>query len=87
MRGLWKAFRAHPVATLTALLTGALSVLTLLQGLHILHGQVATWLDGAVALLTLILGWLTHQHVTPLAKPRASDGTPLIRMGDQYPIR
>ena len=42
----------------------------------------AVWVTTIVTLLTLVLGKLTHGAVTPLADPKANDGTPLAKVGN-----
>jgi hypothetical protein len=54
-------------------------------------GDVSTWLDAnsdtiALLILTaapLATALLSHKHVTPLADPRAKDGTPLVLSGSE----
>jgi hypothetical protein len=74
-------FKQNPVAmlaTLVALLTAADGTL---EGLHILSPSVAAWAAGAIAVLTAVLGVVTHGKVTPLANPRDNAGRPLTPAG------
>lgn len=63
------------LATVVALLTASDGTLT---GLHVLSPATAAWLGGAIAVLTAVLGVLTHGAVTPVANPHDDSGRPLV---------
>jgi hypothetical protein len=69
---------SKPVATLVAVATVALALLVALAGTGVLTGKAAAYLAAAIAVLNLGLGYIAHQKVTPVANPKAADGTPLV---------
>lgn len=78
----WSWVRRNPVAALTALVTvfGALDDFVLSQGV------TAHWLGtliAAQAFLSVVAGALAHRNTTSLVKPRAADGTPLVKIPEQ----
>jgi hypothetical protein len=70
--------RKFPVAWLTTLVTTLVAVDTALEGLHVLSVTQATWAGGIIAVLTAILGAITHSQVTPLVAPKDSSGRSLV---------
>jgi len=69
---------SKPVAVMTSVVTVALAVLTALAGTGVLSGKTAALASGAVAILTAVLGILTHGKVTPVAAPKDNGGRPLV---------
>jgi hypothetical protein len=63
-------------------MTVALGVLTGLAGVtavtDLLPKSVVGGMAIAIAVLTALLGAVTRDAVTPLARPRSEDGTPLV---------
>lgn len=53
----------NPVAKLVTLVTVLLGGLVALQGTGLLVGGAAAWVTAAVAVLTAVLGTLTHKAV------------------------
>ena len=70
-----KRFPVAWMAGVLALLTSADAVALLLHGLP---PAAASWVGLGITLLTLILGKITHNKVTPLADPRTDNGRPLV---------
>lgn len=68
----------NPVAWMSTLLTVLIAVDSALAGNHAYSPTVAAWVGGVIALLTALLGVLTHKIVTPLARPRDSSRRPLV---------
>lgn len=73
-----KGFKFKPVAWMTT----ALAVLTALEALnettHIVPDKYNAWILAAIGLLTVVLGVLAHNRVTPLAAPQDNAGVPLV---------
>ena len=69
---------SKPVAWLTTIVALLTALDGTLTGLHVLSPAVGGWLAGAVAVLTTILGVITHNNVTPVANPKSADGRPLV---------
>lgn len=70
--------KLNPVAWLTTLIAVLTAADGALEGLHILSPTVAATAAGAIAVLTAILGAITHTRVTPLANPRDDNGRALV---------
>jgi hypothetical protein len=76
-----KSFLVKPVAWLTtvaAVLTGATTITATppLSG-HV-PDAVTAWLGAATVVVTVVLGVLTHNRVTPVAAPRDNLGRALV---------
>jgi hypothetical protein len=71
--------KKFPVAWMTIALTFLTSADAVAIWTHLLTRDQATWVGLALALLTAVLGKATHAKVTPIADPRAVDGTALVR--------
>lgn len=69
---------SKPVATLIAVGTVLLALLTALAGTGVLSGKTAAVVAGAILVINALLGVVAHGKVTPLAKPTASDGRALV---------
>jgi hypothetical protein len=73
-----RSLRINPVAWATTLLTVLVAFEAVDRAAHILPSGASPYLLGAIAVLTAVLGKLTHDAVTPLAAPRDDAGTPLV---------
>lgn len=73
-----KIFTTKPIATLISVMTVLYGLDAALIGAGVLHGAVAAWATAAATALNLILGWLAHGKVTPLARPRDRFGCRLV---------
>lgn len=69
---------SKPVATLVAVGTVLLALLTALAGTGVLSGKMAAVVAGAIAVINALLGVAAHNRVTPVSNPRAADGRPLV---------
>jgi len=69
---------SKPVATLVAVGTVMLAILTALAGTGVLSGKVAAVVAGAILVINALLGVVAHSNVTPLANPKDSSGRPLV---------
>lgn len=74
-----RILKLKPVALLGAFYTIVGAVLALDSTEHFLPAGVARWITIIGTLVGVGLTVLAHQNVTPLAKPRAADGTPLVK--------
>jgi len=70
--------KSKPVATLVAVATVLLAVLTALAGTGVLSGRAAAYVSGAILIVNAVLGVLAHGQVTPVARPRDASGRPLV---------
>jgi hypothetical protein len=70
-------FKQNPVAMLTTLVALLTAADGTLEGLHFLSPSVAAWAAGAIAVLTAVLGVVTHGKVTPLVNPHDDLGRAL----------
>jgi hypothetical protein len=70
-------FKQNPVAMLTTLVALLTAADGTLEGLHVLSPSVAAWAAGAIAVLTAVLGVVTHGKVTPLVNPHDDLGRAL----------
>lgn len=68
---------SKPVATLVSVATVLLAVLVALAGTGVLTGRAAALVAAVIGVLNLALGYVAHQKVTPLARPRDAEGRPL----------
>lgn len=79
--GTMKSFKFQPVLWLTtaSAALGAATTVTLTPPFagHV-PGQVTTFLGGATVVVTVVLGVLTHNRVTPLVAPQDNSGRPLV---------
>lgn len=76
-----KAFRFQPVAWLTtasAILGAAATISATPPFAGHVPDSVSAWLAGATVIVTVVLGVLAHNRVTPLAAPRDNAGNPLV---------
>lgn len=73
-----RGFKVQPVAWMSTVLTVMVAVEAVNEGAHLLPAAWTPYLLGAIAVLTAILGVLTHGAVTPLARPRDDAGVPLV---------
>jgi hypothetical protein len=73
----------NPVAWLTTLIALLTSLDATLTGLGVLSPAAAAWVGGAIAVLTTVLGVLTHGVVTPLVAPRDASGRNLVPVGSR----
>lgn len=71
-------FKRYPLATLIAYATAVLAVLTYLQGMHILTGPAARWVDLAAGAIQIVLTAYARMHVTPVANPKDNMGRDLV---------
>lgn len=69
---------SKPIATLIAVGTVLLALLTALAGTGVLSGKTAAIVAGAILVINALLGVVAHSKVTPLAAPKSSDGRPLV---------
>ncbi len=79
MTFMWTWVKKNPVAALTALYTILVGVDGVLAGAHLVSNPVLGYLAAAEAVLAVVLGTITHTKVTPVADPKAADGTPLVK--------
>lgn len=70
--------KTKPVATLVAIATVLLAVLTALAGTGVLTGRAAACVAGAILIINAVLGVIAHGNVTPVANPKDSSGRPLV---------
>ena len=77
-RGPMKGFKFQPVAYMTT----ALAVLTALEAVnesvHVVPEKYNAWIVSAIGVLTVVLGVLAHNRVTPTAAPKDDAGQPLV---------
>lgn len=74
--------KKFPVAWMTLILAILGSGDAVALYTEVLNKEQAAWVTTIVTLATLVLGKLTHGAVTPLADPKANDGTPLVPVGE-----
>ena len=78
------SFRFKPVAwmtTILAALSGAVALDETLEATgtaDLIPAAAEPYVQGAIVLLTVILGKLTYNRVTPVAAPKTEDGRPAI---------
>lgn len=72
-------FRKFPVATVLTVLGALAAGEQLAEAEGLVHGAVASWVKVGILVLTLALGKKAHDASTPVADPKAADGTPLVR--------
>jgi hypothetical protein len=70
--------KQNPVAFLTTLVAVLTGLDGTLAGLHVLTATQSAWAAGLIAVLTAVLGIVTHGKVTPVANPKDSSGRPLV---------
>lgn len=75
--------RRNPVAAFTSLLTAVLAADGLLIGLNVLNAHQTATAVLVEGFLTVILGAVTHKQTTPVVKPKAADGTPLVKITEK----
>jgi len=63
---------------MTTVLSVLVAVEAVNEGAHLLPASWSPYLLGAIAVLTAVLGVLTHGAVTPLVRPRDDAGVPLV---------
>jgi hypothetical protein len=71
-------FKIEPVRYATGLLAVLLAVEAVNEAADLLPDAATPWLVGAIAVLSLLLGKVVRDRVTPLARPRLDEDTPLI---------
>lgn len=76
--GPMKGFKFKPVAWMTTVLAVLTALEALNQSAHIIPDKYDAWIVGAIGLLTVVLGVLAHNRVTPTAAPKDDAGTPLV---------
>ncbi len=79
--------KTKPVATLMAVGTTTLAVLTVLLATGVLPPRWAAVASAVVAALNLLLGGKVHAAVTPLVKPRDASGRALVPVSGNVPPR
>lgn len=67
-----------PVAWMTGLLTILTGTDAILEQAHVLTPAESSWAGIGIAILTLVVGTVTHGKVTPLASPKDSSGRALV---------
>lgn len=70
--------KLNPVAWLTTLIAVLTAADGALEGLHVLSPGVAAAGAGLIAVLTAVLGAVTHTKVTPVANPHDNNGRALV---------
>lgn len=73
-----KGFKFAPVAWMTTALTGLGALEAVNAKVHVLPAGWTPYLVLAIAVLTAVLGVLTHGAVTPTVAPRDDAGVPLV---------
>jgi len=71
-------FKFEPVRWMTATLGVLVAVEAVNEGAHLLPAAWSPYLLGAIAVLTALLGKLTRDRTTALARPRDDAGAPLV---------
>lgn len=71
-------FAFEPVKIMTWLLTTLTALSSVSLFMNWVPPQVSAGILVAIAVLTAVLGALARNRVTPLARPRNEDGTPLV---------
>ena len=77
----------EPVLTaqsITALISAGMVMLVALNVIDLDDTQQAAIMAFAIAAVNIIAGVIARSWVTPLASPRAADGTPLVK-STEYP--
>lgn len=82
----FRSIKINPVAWMTTLLAVLTAAEAVNAKVHLLPPSWTPYLVGAIALLTAVLGALTHGAVTPLARPRDDAGNPLVPKWAQSPV-
>lgn len=80
-----KSIKQNPVAYLAGLVAVLTALDGTLTGLKVLSPTVGGWLGAAVAVLTAVLGAVTHGAVTPVANPHDNSGRPLVPLSTAQP--
>lgn len=70
--------KLEPVRYAAALLTLLIAVEAVNEKAHLLPAGWTPYLLAAIALLTLLLGGVVRNRVTPIAAPRLDEDTPLV---------
>lgn len=74
-----KSFKFQPVAWLTTIAVLLGGLLEADRQFHVLPGTLGHWAAFAAAAIAIILvGLKAHESATPVADPKAADGTPLV---------
>jgi len=76
--GPMKGFKFKPVAYMTTVLAVLTALEAFNQSAHLIPEKYDAWIVGAIGLLTVVLGVLAHNRVTPTAAPKDDAGTPLV---------
>jgi hypothetical protein len=62
---------------MTSIVAALTALMTLDETVDVLPDRFTPFVLGAIAVLTVILGWVAHNKSTALAAPKASTGVPL----------
>jgi len=73
-----KGFKFKPVAWMTTILAVLTALEAFNQSAHIVPDKYDAWIVSAIGLITVVLGVLAHNRVTPTAAPKDDAGTPLV---------
>ena len=79
--------RQNPVAVLTTVYVILAAVTGVVVEFHALPDRITGYLVLIVAILSAVLGAITHQKVTPLVNPRNNDGMPLVPLRPGGPVK
>lgn len=71
-------FRKFPVATVLAILGALATGEQVAEEDGLIHGTWAGWAKLVLLVLLIVLGKAAHTASTPVADPKAQDGTPLV---------
>lgn len=70
-------FTFKPVAWMTTIVAALTALMALDATVDVVPDKATPYLLGAIAVLTAVLGKLTHDKVTPVAAPKSSTGIAL----------
>lgn len=74
-----RSWKLQPVAYMTTILTILTAVETVNEtSAHFIPDRYNVYVLGAIGVLTVVLGVLTRNRVTPTAAPKDDAGTPLV---------
>lgn len=71
-------FRKFPVATVLTVLGALATGEQIAEQEGLIHGPWTGWAKVVLLILLAILGKAAHNASTPVADPKAADGTPLV---------
>lgn len=75
---MWQKIRHNPVAALATLVSVLVAADAALEPLGVLTAHQSALVGGGIAILTAVLGAVTHGKVTPLVAPTDASGRPLV---------